>query len=361
MGNGANNMEKRHIPYLDGWRGLAIILVMAFHFFGPNFAFLGALGVFLFFVLSGHLISRILFVEKQDLPTFLVRRFSRIIPTFWLFSGAMFIYAAFFQNPLYRTPPEEIFSTLFFLRTYFPADISIWAGKIPTGHFWSLNVEEHSYAFLALGAFFLARRPGVSRPLIFLALATAVIAALNFYYGAHPPEGASPWFLRSEIASIALLLSACHTLIRVQLRPRWSGAVPRWLPIAAFAGGVLIFVNARGLEVLASFVLFALTVNHLDSLPKLLQHMLSARILRWFGKCSFSLYLWQQPFYMLAEKPGASPMLLLGATLATGMLSFYCFEDPVRRYLNRKWAQRNAHGTSIAEPAMPAAQSGPTP
>ena len=353
----APDSKSAHIPYLDGWRGLAIIAVLAFHFFGPNFAFLGALGVFLFFVLSGHLISRILFVEKQDLPTFLLRRFSRIIPAFWLFSAAMFLYAASFQDPVYRTPPGEIFSTLFFFRTYFPSDISIWAGKLPTGHFWSLNVEEHSYALLALGAFLLARRPGVARPLLFVAALTAVIAAINVYYVGHPPSGASPWFVRSEVASIALLFSACLTLLRVWLRPRWSGAVPRWLPILSFCAGLWIYFHASGLDILASFALFALTVNHLDSLPEFVRKLLSIRLLRWFGKCSFSLYLWQQPFYMQAEKPGAQPMLLLAAALAAGMLSFYCFEDPVRRYLNRKWAERSARVPYSAEPIGQTAQA----
>ncbi|MFC5550621.1 acyltransferase family protein [Massilia aerilata] len=72
---------KTHIPYLDGWRGLAIVFLLIGHFLpvpGLNF---GAIGVSLFFVLSGFLMSKILFIEKAPLPIFYRRRISRILPS----------------------------------------------------------------------------------------------------------------------------------------------------------------------------------------------------------------------------------------------------------------------------------------
>jgi peptidoglycan/LPS O-acetylase OafA/YrhL len=77
---------KERLDYLDGWRGLAILGVLVSHFSNvPGVHWLGTFGVELFFVLSGFLMSRILFIERMPLGEFFLRRFSRVVPTFVLF------------------------------------------------------------------------------------------------------------------------------------------------------------------------------------------------------------------------------------------------------------------------------------
>lgn len=325
------------VPYLDGWRGLAIMMVLAFHFLGAPFNYIGAFGVFMFFALSGLFMSQMLFIKKMDLPSFFVRRFSRVVPTFWLFSVCMFVYAATLQPAHYDTPPVEIFSTLFFLRTYLPTDIGIWDGKLPTGHFWSLNVEEHCYLFLAIGAFLFnqARRKGTT--LAFLATSTAIVLGINIVWMIAPPHSASPWFVRTEVASIGLLTSASYRLFKEQSSFTVLKNLPSWLPIATFLVAAGLFTTNSMPLMMTSAFLLAFTVNHLEVTPELCKRLLSTQFMRWFGKCSFSIYLWQQPFYMLIDANPQYRYLLLALGLALGVSSFYCFENPIRLLINRAW------------------------
>jgi peptidoglycan/LPS O-acetylase OafA/YrhL len=325
------------IAYLDGWRGLAIILVLAFHFFGAPFNYVGAFGVFLFFALSGLFMSQMLFIRKMDLATFLVRRISRVVPTFWLFTACMIIYGATLQSTRYDMPPAEILSTLLFLRTYLPTDIGIWAGKLPIGHFWSLNVEEHSYAFLALGAVLFNKSARRNMPLMFLIVSTIIVLAINLVYLISPPESASPWFVRTEAASMGLLVSATYTLFRHRNRFSVLNSMLSWIPLFAFLMAAMLFMSGKMPLVLISMFLLAFAVNHLDTAPEFCRRMLSTKIMRWFGKCSFSIYLWQQPFFMLADRYPEYRFQLLLSALMTACISFYCFENPIREAINRTW------------------------
>lgn len=88
-------LRSNHIPYLDGWRGVAIVLVLIGHFNDIGLVWLGPFGVMLFFALSGRLMCELLFIKKVELVTFFFRRFSRILPTFWLFLLIVFLYWTF--------------------------------------------------------------------------------------------------------------------------------------------------------------------------------------------------------------------------------------------------------------------------
>lgn len=332
-----------HLPYLDGWRGMAIVLVLLFHFFSPWTRLLGAFGVFMFFALSGMLISRLLFLRDMHLPTFFFRRFSRILPTFWLFTVAMVVYAAYFQDTPYQASLSEIAAMLSFLRTYFPSNLNIWSGQMPTGHFWSLNVEEHSYVFLALVALIFGRGKYRIGPLLFLIGTTLVIGFVNYYEQLHPPGGASWWPLRTEVASICLVFSATYCLLKESGPIAMLRKMPSWIPICVFvlaAAAWALQAVPPGLWILVPFCALGITVNHLDTAPAFLRRLLSSRILRWFGKCSFSIYLWQQPFYMKADALNAYRIPLLALAIALGAASFYLFENPIRQSLNRFWDQR---------------------
>jgi peptidoglycan/LPS O-acetylase OafA/YrhL len=81
--------------------------------------------------------------------------------------------------------------------------------------------------------------------------------------------------------------------------------------------------------------LLALAVNLLDQSPQFIRNLLSMRWLRWLGTCSFSIYLWHYPFYVLLHR-GAWPfgrVSALACGVAAGALSFYLFEQPMRTLL----------------------------
>ena len=344
----------RSLPYLDGWRGAAIVLVLYSHFFvGAG----GDLGVALFFVLSGYLVSDLLFQRETGIATFFWRRATRILPTVWLYLAVIGWYAAALQPAPYAVPLAEMLATLGFVRTYFPAEQSIWSDHWPIGHLWSLNVEEHAYLALGLVAALL-RATGARLLLraVMLACVGAMCLAIA-YYARTPPPGASPWFLRTECAALGLMASAwIHASRPLARRYLVRNGHPAIAPLAL--GAALLcylpaapYLAAPGLAPL----LLAIAVNYLDCAPAWLLRPLSLPVLRWFGLCSYSLYMWQQPFYKAMTLYGLAPVAALALALTVGAGMFYVFEHPVRRFLNRAWdvfRERRRKKTGLAGPVL---------
>jgi peptidoglycan/LPS O-acetylase OafA/YrhL len=105
-----------------------------------------------------------------------------------------------------------------------------------------------------------------------------------------------------------------------------------------------------GVRALAGVGALALAVNLLERAPDWLHALLSGRPLRQLGVWSFSIYLWQQPFYLAVSDGHLSAMAGAGAALLAGIASFYLVEQPARAYLNRRW--RGAAATPPATPAV---------
>lgn len=324
-----------HIPYLDGWRGLAIVFVLIGHFSRtPVFGWLGWFGVALFFALSGRLMGELLFVKQVRLDDFFVRRATRVLPTFWLFIATMAL--ATLALPGWHASGEQVLTTLAFLSTYFPPEASAQHHAWPVGHIWSLNVEEHTYVWLA-GCAVLARVLRVPvQWLLFATLALSLACMLHYMGLADAPER---WQWRTEVAAMAIVASAalrCLPLVRSRaLAP---------LPLLACALAAVCYASYlhKGVHLWLASLCLAFAVNYIHVTPARLLQALATPWLRWFGRCSFSLYLWQQPFFAAVNAGALHPVLGLLGGLSVGALSFYLFEDPVRRYLNRKWTQRSA-------------------
>jgi peptidoglycan/LPS O-acetylase OafA/YrhL len=137
---------------LDGWRGIAILLVLTEHagqhrqFKGKMWARLGVLGVDIFFVLSGYIITARLIEERRkfstiSLSSFYVRRAFRILPLVAVYLATLFLLSRFID--LIDFHPAELAGSVFF-RNY---QIAALPRGIYTVHFWSLSIEEHFYLF----------------------------------------------------------------------------------------------------------------------------------------------------------------------------------------------------------------------
>ena len=314
--------DHRHLPHLDGWRGIAILMVIASHFAGLRS---GDMGVQVFFVLSGMLMSQVLFVDKTRLSTFYKRRIARVFPVFYLYLSTIAI-GSWILTP--TRPLGELVYTATFLRTYFP--YSIWNETLPTGHIWSLNVEEHSYVLLSMIALWAGLR-GVRIARIALPVATlGCLAAYVAYSVWRPGDLESPAKLRSECAAFALLLSASlHLWLRRPTRALFWVALCTTASVYVFTSVSNVAHNPLNLIVLPAAL--ALLINVLRAAPKIFLDALSARWLTWFGVISFSLYIWQQLFLWLAMHGKIS--LGCGAVFAlvAGVCSYYAFERPMRR------------------------------
>lgn len=326
-----NHPASRHIPWLDGWRGVAITLVLLEHFSVPT---TGRLGVDVFFVLSGFLITKILFEDKVPLGTFYRRRAARILPVFYLYVATMTA-AGLLLLP--RIDWSSIVTASLFLRSYFGGHI--WDDPLAFGNLWSLNVEEHAYVLLSLLAFIAARRSErIARWLLTMTL--LVPLGMHVYFHSAPePDTITPFYLRTEGAIFPLLASAAIFLwlraYRLEVSARVALAIFALTVAVAVLDAVHVARGGTAIRYLILPVLLALSVNVLHRTPQFLRTMLSARWLMWLGTCSFSIYLWHYPFYVLIGHgawPFGTPAALLCA-LIVGTVSFYCFERPMREWL----------------------------
>lgn len=315
-----------HFDYMDGKRGLSIVCVLQGHFTKLWFD-VGGFGVYLFFCLSGLLMSNILFSQRQPLGKFYRRRISRIAPAFIVFVIAMLVLAAA-NGRVFSS--AELWSTLAFTRTYFPAP-GIWGTGMPIGHLWSLNVEEHCYIFMSLLVILCITR-GYER-VILIACGFACIA-IGFLYvkmGASAPR----WgHLGTEVAGSFLLISAGYRLVGDSFRP----LVPPWLPILTLMTALSIGqIGPWWATPLLLPPLPAFTTNHLSEAASWFLNALSSAPLRKIGTWSFSIYLWQQPFdHYKAMLPGG-PMVALAGAMLVALMSFNLIEQPTRAWLNRYW------------------------
>jgi len=341
MKNSPTSIITSNVPYLDGWRGLAIIFVLIGHFAVQIGAFrtfyFGPLGVQLFFVLSGFFMGKILFIRKTALIPFFARRFIRIVPTFWVYISFIYLFFHLFQSKPYHISLAELLPTYFFLSTYLPVTLSIWSNLWPNGHLWSLNVEEHCYIYLALGAFLTARASTIYK-FLFLAGSVIIVLLITILYvlGVISSPVASPFRTHTEVASLGLLASAAYVTLRPQRNFLFWNKSPL-IPLFSLAIAIVIFIpnrkDAESLNMIISPVFAAIAVNHAENFPLWIKKLLSSRILVWFGRCSFSLYLWQQPFHFLVINSGLPHVIGVVSAISTGILSFYLIENPSRNYL----------------------------
>ncbi|WP_416399113.1 acyltransferase family protein [Allohahella sp. A8] len=327
------NLDDR-ISIWDGWRGMAILLVLIDHFANIPFLKEGRMGVDVFFVLSGMLMSKILFEKRTSLSTFYIRRFSRIIPLYWLFLLVLFSGAAIAGLPFTF---GEVVANVFFLRTYLPGEPHIWSSSLPAEHLWSLNVEEHAYVLMSLVTLMLT---GLLKPaLALLGLAgLSLLAVLGFYFGTDYPK--EIYFIRTETAVCFVFISAAYNLLKAHYGIRVNPMVPVVTLLLAFACYSMEIPKLFRL-VLAPFLL-AFTINHLQEITPIARRLLTFGWLRYLGLWSFSIYIWQQPFYIYRDSiPLPDPLIAL-LTIAVGMASYYWYEQPVRSWINAHYARKQS-------------------
>ncbi|MGC5799155.1 acyltransferase family protein [Sphingomonas sp. NFX23] len=319
------------LDYLDGWRGIAIIVVLLGHF-APGIPQAGALGVDLFFVLSGRLMAKILIRDRYPLSDFFVRRFSRVYPALFVLATVMLIFSIIGRalGKHYNSLITNIdyVSALTFWLNYKVAFIGE-AGAL--SHIWSLCVEEHSYIILAFMAAVASRSEKVGG----VAFLIAAAAVLNGFLLSQHGGTEHQIFWRTDVRLAPLFFSFAFYLASDRAKRVMSA-----LCLPAFViGCILPFTEfPMAIQVAATAVLLALSVNGLDGAADTIRRVLEHRPLRYIGIISYSLYLWQQPFFTMHER--ISSALLLPAVVVCALASYYLVENPARAYINEHWSKR---------------------
>ncbi len=350
-----------HLPTLDGWRAIAIGLVLFSHGLDgfttglthtwPALKLLGLLGVQIFFGLSGFLITNRLLAEEArhgriSLPGFYWRRSFRILPAALVFLSVVGVLATLGMVPV---SAERWLATLLFTANYSHAEPSWYLA-----HFWSLAVEEHFY--LVWPAVFLALPALRRRCLLVLAAALAVtlwrVLAFKFQLTSDSP---AQFWGRTDIQADALLWGVLLALawdapgMRHFLRGllTHSAAVP--LLLLTLAGlqclPTLDWKLALPLITLKAVLIpLALLATQLQSQGRV-GRLLESRAFVVVGRLSYSLYLWQQLFLVWDGKhvPALAGLQHMPwnwlALLACAALSYRFIEQPMIA-LGHRWQQR---------------------
>jgi peptidoglycan/LPS O-acetylase OafA/YrhL len=353
------NNEQR-IPSLDGWRAIAISLVLYRHLEYTNpsawskvvFDW-GGLGVFVFFVISGYLITFLLKRERErtdsvSLKGFYIRRVFRIFPPLLFFLGGVGILA---RLGLADASTRSILFSLGFLRNFVPGPYRI------LHHLWSLSVEEQFYLMWPFIFSRLSKR-NACRLLLAVILAEPVIRVIMIRWLGRT----GTWFWETETIADGLAYGCLLAIMQTELR---ANRLYQWfsrsyacliLPFIMIAGAhAYPAVVYHGLGKSAIFLSVALaidiTILRFDSLAG---KILNSAPLAAIGKLSYSLYLWQQVFLLARDQPYAWFPLNLGLALLASVVSYYFIEQPAIRF-GRELARRRTQ-TRVLTAAAAASQ-----
>jgi peptidoglycan/LPS O-acetylase OafA/YrhL len=336
-GPGESHPRAGRLPYLDGWRAVAIGGVLFDHFVTSKGFNTGRLGVELFFVLSGRLMAQILFVEQAGLRSFYYRRFARVWPTI----AVMVILLLAASKALHKdwVYPSGALEGLTYTYNYMAA-----AGhRLPMlDHLWSLCIEEHSYIFLGLLALLVRRFPGLLWPALGLTILANMLDGAISTYLLKQDYFQAYW--RTDVRMASILLGVAAFLAKRQGRLRLAGPWPVVLLIAGWCLNIG-FVPDPIKYSLGSLCL-ALAVANIDLDGLGVKRALSHPIMVWVGLISFSLYVWQQPFAAVTPHSATDGVALFAAALIAALGSFYVVEGPARRWLNGhppRWATDVVH------------------
>lgn len=315
--------------YLDGWRGLSILAVLIGHFMSIHGFNAGRFGVEMFFVLSGRLMAEILFIKHTPLPSFFKRRISRVWPALFVFIIAMWLIFGRTENDLH-VGYQSVLSTLTFTYNYY----SIYVEHSPVlDHIWSLCIEEHTYILLAFVAFLSRKyrfdpiKPLIALCLLFLANGALLTFSQHLdYYNVY-------W--RSDTRSASILIGVIIFLVFTQSGKKVNALTS----VTLFGLAVALNMNPVPDPIKYSLgtVCVAIAICTIKELPDYLMKFLCHPLLTRVGLISFSLYLWQQPFYKMLHV-GYSKVALLVLAMMIATLSYHFIEVPVRKYLNERWA-----------------------
>lgn len=337
-----------HRPEIDGLRAVAIVAVILFH---AGFDMLpgGFLGVDVFFVISGFLITQLILRQQQDgslrLADFFARRARRILPALFFVMAVCTVPAALLMSAdQFRDYLAAMLSTtLFGSNFYLAATTGYFDGAAelrPLLHTWSLAVEEQFYLVFPLLLVACRRLP--TRKLAMLLLALALASLLLTEYG---------WRHHRSI-NFYLAPGRCWELLAGALSALLLGAAR---PHAAWPGSALreALAAAGFVAVIASFVLF----NRHTPAPSLycllpvlgtaavllfagpatvVGRLLTLRAVTGLGLVSYSAYLWHQPLFAFARISSLDPpslrlmWVLIAATLVLAVATWRFVERPVR-------------------------------
>lgn len=351
--------HRLYMPGLDGIRALAVLAVISYHL-NWGWASGGFLGVSVFFVLSGYLITDMLLEERKnkqriDLKRFWIRRIRRLLPAMVAMIVAVAVYLAITDIPRLIAIQGDIWSALTYTSNWYNIFHHIsyfesFGPPSPIGHLWSLAIEEQFYLLWPLLVIGLSRFFSPTRgKFVLLTLAGAILSFVAMVLLYEPGTDPSRVYYGTDTRAFGLLIGASlaflwpsSKLAQPNLRKHrlWidmTGVIGLLIVIymlirtgeydqSLYTGGMLI------LSFVSSFVIAAAA-----SPSTLVSKILGWKALRWIGKRSYSIYLWHYPVIIITNPISSNTdtnyfLLMIQLTLSIGLAAWsYSFiESPFR-------------------------------
>jgi len=352
-------------PDVQGLRAVAVLLVVLFHAGVPGFRG-GYVGVDVFFVISGFVITGILLRERSvsgtvSIRAFYGRRARRIIPaaTLVLVATVVGAYLGLNRFAAHATGVDGVWTSVFMANIHFAADSTNYLASTrppsPLQNYWSLAVEEQFYlvypAVFLLLIRFGGRNSARMRIGIFLALVIVASFTLSVIQTSSDQTLAyfSPLTRAWELALGGLIAVATRFLRRT---PSVAAAVATWAGLAMILCSAILYSqstpypgSAVALPVLGTAFII---VGGVARPVRGAERILSIRSLQFLGLLSYSLYLWHWPILAIATQrsgtgslPVAERVALVAVSLVLAWATFRFLEDPVRHLralASRRWA-----------------------
>lgn len=369
----------RYWPALDGLRAIAVLAVVAFHA-GAAWLPAGFLGVDVFFVISGFLITTLLLRESESsgtisLADFWRRRAARLLPALLLMLAGVAAYLLLAAPDLLDRFVQDVRFALVFVTNwdFILRDVPYFAQWQPSlgTHLWSLAVEEQFYLIWPL-AVIAALRLGGRRAVGILALVLAAVSALLMGLLYVPFADVSRVYFGTDTHAFGLAVGSGLAVL-VRTRPQ---TVPGNRVVLTVAGSLALIGIFAAMALLHEWdgflyrggylgiaVLTGLAVVVATTENNALVRCLSVRPLRWIGRRSYAVYLWHWPLLLvpapagLAETPLPEPfdlILRLGLLIGLAEFSWRLVEVPLRREIApaqgpalpglRRWLQQARAG-----------------
>lgn len=362
----------RYMAGIDGLRALAVLAVIVYHL-NYNWAPGGLLGVGIFFVLSGYLITDLLIAQwsrdgRLDMKDFWLRRARRLLPALLILLVIVAVWVTLFQpeqlsNIRGDVPAAVLYVSNWWLIFHDVSYFEKFGPPSPLGHLWSLAVEEQFYLFwpllLTIGLRFIKRRG----PFLLLTLFAAFVSALAMAILYEPGLDPSRVYYGTDTRVFALLIGAALAYIwpSRKLSPNLSRSAKASLDAVGGIGLLILlvciwktdqyddFLYRGGLLVLSvvSAVVVATLAHPASSLAK----VMGCKPLRWLGVRSYGIYLWHFPIIVLttpAVEQNESFAVLraviqFAACIILAALSWKYIEEPIRHgAMGRLWSKLRA-------------------
>jgi peptidoglycan/LPS O-acetylase OafA/YrhL len=354
------------IPALDGLRGVAILLVLACHADPPPLPG-GFVGVDLFFVLSGFLITSLLLRERRlsgriSLRRFYVRRALRLLPALYALVSVCLIYTYFERSPKQFSDALVVARAVVLYFYNWHAYVVRSLQTVPMfGHLWSLSIEEQFYFIWPILLILLLKLGFRRIPLYAIVLVGLVAPAIARPILWHR-EGNILLAARTDLRADALLFGAAIAFavegrMAAGISRRWRLALQVGLAVALCT----LAANAVTWKALSPDYLYRWGYPLIDCCAMLVvaatvccppsrwRRLLESPPLRWLGRISYGAYLWHYPIFVLIVFPPAAlvggPLwfrseLAVGLTLVVASISYYGLEQPILRWRERKTPER---------------------